>query len=217
MNKLPIRIRTILWSLGVAIVICQVASAQQESRLARDQAVETAIRRWVDTLPADLPIANIGVVPVVSMERKGKDPIMTEYLQSILSSRARVVIMQGPEWDRLIEEIARTDPGEGFGDIMNPETIQQFGRMEGVDALLFGKILEDLNESGVYSRVRLILSLAEVETGAILHSAPVSAEVTAPWYEAIRIHPRIAMMIIAGLIGLYILIVLFKKAGGRPR
>ena len=79
-------------------------------------------------------------------------------------------------WDELVREI---EFGERRADIMTPETIQKFGRVSGVQALVFGDILEATRDAdgGV---VRLRVIIGEVETGRILWSANIEGRYELP-------------------------------------
>lgn len=76
------------------------------------------------------------------------------------------------EWDTLVEEI---DFANRRSDVMDRGSIQEFGRIQGVDSLLYGDIREAriVDDQAV---VRLALTLAEVETGEILWSSNVEGE-----------------------------------------
>lgn len=69
------------------------------------------------------------------------------------------------EWKKLTDEIL-------FGlkkeDIMDPETIQNFGDVKGVDSLLYGVIRETTKEKSGDGIFRVTLTLARVTTGEIL-------------------------------------------------
>lgn len=69
------------------------------------------------------------------------------------------------DWDKLVGEI---DFANRRSDVMNSETIQKFGQIHGVDALLYGTIREAAQEVEAGAVVRLAMTLADVETGEIL-------------------------------------------------
>jgi hypothetical protein len=66
------------------------------------------------------------------------------------------------EWNTLLKEIAW---GENFGDTMDQATIQKFGRIKGVQALVFSRITgaSITDRGGV--KLRLNVQVFEVETG----------------------------------------------------
>lgn len=72
------------------------------------------------------------------------------------------------EWDTLVDEI---DFANRRSDVMDSETIQEFGRIQGVEALLYGEIREARVVDDDQANVRLAMTLADVETGEILWSS----------------------------------------------
>jgi len=80
------------------------------------------------------------------------------------------------EFDVLLSEI---EFGDRRGDVMETSTIKSFGKIKGVDALLYGKIQEAAVE-GKNGIVRVTLTLANVETGQLLWSGNITGTYTAP-------------------------------------
>ena len=66
------------------------------------------------------------------------------------------------ELGRLAEEI---EFGEKRADIMKSETIQKFGRVNGVQAFLYGRIIEKGRNKNGYYVFKVSLTLSEIETG----------------------------------------------------
>ena len=66
------------------------------------------------------------------------------------------------ELGRLAGEI---EFGEKRGDIMKSDTIQKFGRVNGVQALLYGRIIEEGRNKNGYYIFKISLTLSEIETG----------------------------------------------------
>lgn len=79
----------------------------------------------------------------------------------------------GAEWNVLLSEI---EFGDRRGDTMDSATIQKFGRIPGVSALLYGSIREASVDAEGNGTVRLALTLAEVETGRQIWSGNVEGE-----------------------------------------
>jgi hypothetical protein len=77
------------------------------------------------------------------------------------------------EWNVLISEI---EFGDRRGDVMDTATIQKFGRIPGVSALLYGSVREASVDADGNGIVRLALTLSEVETGRQLWSGHVVGE-----------------------------------------
>ncbi len=66
------------------------------------------------------------------------------------------------EWETLLNEIAW---GESFGDTMDAATVQKFGRVKGVEALVFAKILGVAKTATDGVKLRLNVQIFEIETG----------------------------------------------------
>jgi hypothetical protein len=73
---------------------------------------------------------------------------------------------------------------------MDPKTIQRFGNIKGVDALLYGKVLEATAE-GKNGIVRLNLTLSSVETGQLLWTGNVTGKYTGE-QQVTNLAPKIA-------------------------
>lgn len=80
------------------------------------------------------------------------------------------------EFNVLLSEI---EFGDRRGDVMDQSTIKSFGKIKGVDALLYGKLLEATVE-GDEGIVRVTLTLADVETGQLLWSGNITGKYTKP-------------------------------------
>ncbi len=78
------------------------------------------------------------------------------------------------EFDILLSEI---EFGVRKEDVMNQATIQKFGKIEGVDALLYGRLLGvEVDATSKKTYARLNLSLGDVETGQILWSGNITGD-----------------------------------------
>ena len=65
------------------------------------------------------------------------------------------------DWNQLLEEIAM---GQRVGDTMDAATIQKFGRIQGVQGIITGKVVS-VTKIGEDTKVRVSLRAFEVETG----------------------------------------------------
>lgn len=74
-------------------------------------------------------------------------------------------------WNRLIQEI---EFGERRENNMRKESIRKFGKVEGVQALLFGKVLEAGISHDGNAIFRVALNLVEVETGRFIWGGMIS-------------------------------------------
>jgi hypothetical protein len=66
------------------------------------------------------------------------------------------------QWNQILEEIKW---GDQFGDTMDAETVQKFGRIQGVQGLLMGRISSISTTEKGDPVVRVTLQAFEVETG----------------------------------------------------
>ena len=65
------------------------------------------------------------------------------------------------DWNQLLEEIAM---GQRVGDTMDAATIQKFGRIQGVQGIITGKVVS-VTKVGDDTKVRVSLRAFQVETG----------------------------------------------------
>ncbi|MGJ3242828.1 MAG: hypothetical protein ACFE0O_07740 [Opitutales bacterium] len=102
-----------------------------------------------------------------------------------------------PELDLLVSEI---EFGERREDIMDAATIQKFGRIPGVEALLYGTIRE-ISSSDGEGTARFTLTLSEVETGRQLWSANITGTYAPP--QPPLTHPKLteALVSLASQVG----------------
>jgi hypothetical protein len=125
------------------------------------------------------------------------------------------------EWNTLLKEIAW---GENFGDTMDQSTIQKFGRIKGVQALVFSRITgaSKTDRDGV--KLRVNVQIFEVETGQQLWGKEIVTTqegslvqiVDAQIVRDYRQWIIIGCAVFGGLIVLFILMKMVAKAS-RPR
>ena len=124
------------------------------------RALEQAIESACDSLEAAGlgTVQNIAVLPVnndVNNEAYGLVRI------GLTQTHYSVFDRQDAEWERLLSEI---EWGQRRGDIMDAATVQEFGQIQGVEAVLYGSLV-NVEESPGRVMVRLNLHLSVVETG----------------------------------------------------
>jgi hypothetical protein len=127
------------------------------------------------------------------------------------------------EWDNLLEEIAM---GQRVGDTMDAATIQKFGRIQGVQGVISGKVVS-VTRDGDDTRVRVSLRAFEVETGRqlwgkeaseIAHRDRTTIQKLSKFSESphAKLYGWIALGVIVGLIVLFFIVKAFGSAA-RPR
>lgn len=126
-----------------------------------------------------------------------------------------------PEWDLLLKEIAW---GENYADTMDQSTVQKFGRIKGVQALVFSRITGATKTDTEGVKLRLNVQVFEVETGEQLWGKEI---VTTMDGDAVRLLGPSTMRnygqviitggaVLGGLLILFILMKIISKAS-RPR
>lgn len=133
---------------------------------AAERAATQAWERLVDSQLRDLRIA---FLPLFNDGSDGVAPIYPVVRAELASQTGRhsFFTRDETEWNRLIGEISF---GASRADVMDAATIQRFGAVKGVEALLYGEVREASSSPDGSGVVRLTLVLAEVATGQQLWS-----------------------------------------------
>ena len=127
------------------------------------------------------------------------------------------------EWDKILEEVAM---GQRVGDTMDAPTIQKFGRIQGVQGIITGKLVS-VTKDGDDTKVRVSLRAFEVETGRqlwgketaeIVHANPTAMQQITRLTESphAKVYGWIALGAIVGLFILFRIVKAFGAAA-RPR
>lgn len=192
-----------------------------------DDAVSKAAQQAVEKLNSQVKagstkfetITNVAVMPFWGEDA---DEYVSGTFSSYLanSNHFSLFARKPAEWDQLLGEIKWNTLRE---DIMNPSTVQRFGKIEGVDAIVYGTVRQRDIESWSFSaKVRMTLNMADVETGQVVWSSgPIVAKQWLEWPEILKTavrHP--VVWFIAGIIILLIVLRTVKAivvAGTRPR
>lgn len=156
-------------------------------RDAGNEAIDTLILRLM-TIP-DLP-KRFAVLP---FKADYEEAYFTAQLRNAVARHGsakgiKLFTRDGDALGRLLDEIAF---GQKFGDTMNPETVQKFGRIEGVQGLIFGRVVnitrqeqDALKGQAGLARVRVMLQAYEVETGRLLWGDEATGEIEQPLRDA---------------------------------
>jgi hypothetical protein len=185
---------------------------------AMDQAVARIAEKLKRTrFPAEESRRSVENVAVLSIQGDN-DGYMQSALKSVVAnSRYKAFSRDQRELERIHQEIVENSTDKR-GDIMDANSIQKFGHIQGVDAVLYGRVWrqdQDLQDNR--GSVKLTVYLAHVETGELLWSSgPVQAQAYNDWTTMVErywIYPAIA---IGALIVLMVLGRAIKSAT-RPR
>lgn len=142
------------WAAERAVDYAAEDAAVEALKMMRRAGVESA---RIAVLPLSDDVENI--VPVLKAEL-GRYPGLFE-----------VYVREDAEWNKLLSEIEFSDRRS---DIMDQATLQKFGSIKGVDALLYGSVREASVDYAGNGTVRLALVLSDVETGRRLWSGNIT-------------------------------------------
>lgn len=135
-----------------------------------DYAAEDAANGIIQALEKrDIKVGNIAFLPLFK-DKQNLYTVVRNELSSI-ESNYRFFMRESDDLNKLINEIKF---GDMRSDIMNQSTIQKFGSIEGVEALLYGEVREAGRLDDENFIVRLSLVLADVESGHQIASANVT-------------------------------------------
>jgi len=124
------------------------------------------------------------------------------------------------EWKALLNEIKW---GEQFGDTMDPATVQKFGRIQGVQGIIMGRVVSESKDDKGDVHVRITIQAFEVETGRLLWGQEKVGEVLAEkkpappgppldWFK-IGLFAIVAVAVLVIVIGF----LSYSKTASRPR
>ena len=182
-------------------------SASESEILAR--AIDEAIAKVSSEIDATefKKVTKVAVVPL----RGDADGYATSSLKSAVTKTHYSLYTRSDDmWDTLLAEI---EWGVKREDVMTEKTVQKFGRIAGVQAILYGRMWDrETNMWSLRGRVKMSVHLAEVETGQILWSSgPVEAEAYIHWSDALTRFWRYPVLLAGAIVGLIIVLVILRK------
>lgn len=199
------------------------------------QAGSIAIAEWISEFfgkPVDAK--RFAVLPLANDLDDGYFTLQArnEFANRALGTEFSLYTRDDPEWAALLSEIRR---GDQEGDTMDQATIQKFGRVQGVQGIIRGRVtgvfLGDLPSSNAVGlrladdakvlQVRIALQAFEVETGRQLWGTEKVAAVGIPG-ETLEVNVTRAELVGYAGGALLLIVVLFlilraMKSAGRPR
>lgn len=153
--------------LGLVFALLGFSEAAER---AVDYAAEDAAVEALKTMRrAGVSFARIAVLPL-SEDGQNITPVLKAELGRY-PGLFEVYVRDDEEWDKLLSEIEFSDRR---GDVMDSATLQKFGSVKGVDALLYGSVREASIDYAGNGTVRLALVLSDVETGRRLWSGNIT-------------------------------------------
>ena len=150
--------------ITVAVLVSGSFAFGQQALI--DRAASKAATKTINDMTASSQTA--GIKRIAFLGLKGDKSYYSSLFRGALAkSSGRFTFYNRNEklWDRLVQEI---EFGERREDIIRKESIQKFGKIEGVQALMYGTVLgAEINSDG-NAEFRVSLLLVEVETGRFI-------------------------------------------------
>lgn len=167
---------------------------------AADAALEPVAADLGRTSFADLK--SIAVIPL----RGDVGGYVTERVRDLVAQTPYGLFTREDQvWDELLREIEWDVRRE---DVMNPATVQKFGNVEGVDAILYGTIWDNsINLWSIRGHTKVSLVLADVETGQELwRSGPLAGEAFIHWSDALMQFWRFPLLLLIAFVVLVVIL-----------
>lgn len=153
--------------LGLVLTLVSFTGAAER---AVDYAVEDAAVEALKTMRrAGVSLGRIAILPL-SEDHKNITPVFKAELGRY-PGLFEIFVRDDAEWNKLLSEIEFADRRS---DVMDQDTLQKFGTVKGVDALLYGSVREASVDYAGNGIVRMALVLADVETGKRLWSGNIT-------------------------------------------
>ncbi len=208
-------------TIGVCcILLLSHGLAFSASNSSVDRAIEQACERIAEDF-SNQSYSEINSAAILPLWGEDNDGYVLDTMKSYLAGGpVSLMARSEQEWDKLLGEIEWNVLRE---DIMNPATVQSFGRIEGCDAIIYGTVRErQINPWKFQAVARMTLHMADVETGQIVWSSrPVRASVWLEWPEIYQHALYHQVVWIVGAIFVVLLVwTAFKKlfrSATRPR
>lgn len=171
----------------------------------------------------DVPMKRFAILP---LQQDVDGGYFTNQLRNFFSTQGssngyELYTRMDDEFTMLLNEIAW---GQSYGDTMDPGTVQKFGRLQGVQGLITGRIsgLSKYDSNDV--KVRFTMQVFEVETGKLVWGEEKVAygkrnDIGGFWSYWDNQKTKWAVAIVCGLILLAIVVRVIKTIGAaaRPR
>lgn len=174
-----------------------------------NEILQRATDKVIEKIAAELDkadsesVRNVAVVTV----RGDEDGYATAALEAAVTRSPLKLYVRDARLDMLAGEI---EFGDRKGDIMNPETVQRFGELEGVDAIIYGDIWDHTtNLWGTRGHVKAIVNMGVVKTGENIWTSKMQdAEALIHWSDAVVRFWQFPMVMFA-LFVLFVILVIF--------
>lgn len=208
------------WRDVVAAVLAAAILTAATPVLADDEeTLQRATDEAIQKIGADLgrtKFPKIKSVAVVPLRGDANEYATTSLRSAVTKTPYGLFTREDDTWNTLLAEI---EWGVSREDIMAPKTVQKFGKIEGVDAILYGFLWDrDVNLWSVRGHAKMSVQLADVETGQVLWSSgPVEGEAFIHWSDAVTRFWRYPLVLIGAVVGLLIVLVVLRGIGRAVR
>jgi len=194
--------------MALACIMLAPLAARADDQEALQRASDAAIAKMSDSL-AKTKFADVKTVAVVPLRGDEGDYATSGLRSATTKSSYAVFTRDDPTWDMLLGEIEWNVRRE---DVMDAATVQKFGKIAGVDAILYGRVWGSrVNMWGLRAETKLTATLADVETGQELWSSgPVTGEAYIHWSDALVQFWRYPLVLLGVIVALVILIALLR-------
>ena len=194
---------------GVLAILLSSTSTLADDNETLQRAIDTALQGLVQDLGQKTfeQIKSVAVVPL----RGDEDGYATGRVRDAVTRTEYGLFTRNDEtWDTLLAEI---EWGVRREDVMNPDTVQKFGKVEGVDAIIYGRIWDrGVNLWSIRGHAKVSLVLADVETGQELwRSGPLAGEAFIHWSGALMQFWRYPLLLLVALFVLIVLAIVIRK------
>ena len=172
---------------------------------------------------SDVPVKRFAVLP---LQQDVDGGYFTLQLRNLFSTQGsakgyELYTRMDDEFKMLLNEIAW---GQSYGDTMDPATVQKFGRLQGVQGLITGRVSSVNKYKNDDVKVRFMMQVFEVETGKLVWGEEKVAfgkrnEGDSFWSQLGDDKLKYGLIGLACIVGVALLIKVLKAVGtaSRPR
>jgi hypothetical protein len=195
---------------GAPSVLMQEAIDQAVAKIARGLAGQS--------FPEDGSRREVSNIAVLTIDGDETGYVRSALMAALAETHLRVHTRDANELLRIQREVHEYGKESRLLHIMDPNTMQRFGYVQGVDAVLYGRMWHqgtDLDDNR--ATARLMVHLGHVETGEnVWSSQAVVGEAYRPWTDAVEKYWVYLAGGVGGLLAAVLLLTVVRRAV-RPR
>ncbi len=212
--------RGVVWGLAVLAASVLPALARAEDSNFQEQTTRNAMDNAVSKIAVDLSKTKLDIkrIAVIPLRNDTEDRYAEQAVkQAVTRSPYQLYARDEAEFNELVKEIEWNVRKE---DVMDPEKVKKFGKIAGVDAIMYGVVWDKgVNMWSIRGHSKLTLNVANVETGQIVWSSgPVEGDAYIHWSDALTQFWRfpVVILIIFGVLMLFGLMLKALRRAYRP-